>query len=881
MQFLRFASVPQAFGLELIESVLTNHADIFLSHPEQAHVLSLRVMPFVIKSLSERLNFPTTVRIMRVLYILLRRHLDILTSQCEVALSLLIHMLDPDAAPLWKRTMCMEVFRGIYAEQGLVRKIYSYFDAQDGNKNIVRDHVAALVRLTTEKPAIIGLGQQSSMPRIPSNLNNPSDEQAAMEAGGVVGMIGGAVSMHDINVPGISLQWSSMRVPCMDHLDKADPPNIPESYIYSIVLTCIHSFSEGLAKFIMPLTVPAESKSRRRNRTVGSLEQDGTATSTVEVPQTLPLERRDSSARRSSRKSQVPVNPLTLEQHVLYADIKTCAAMIEACWPGILASCSSFLHAALDNEFYHGLVRSIQKFTQVSGLLRLSTPRDAFLTALGKAAVPSNVLSASVATSQSSNITESQGMFANAKVLLNVDTIVGQSSAIAPERNRQAPSEGSNPSLNMRNLLCLRALLYLGIALGPTLEQAWPIVLETLQQANFIIVASSRKLTRQASGPGLALESQVGNDSSSWQASLASEIRAVETATTRMFESTVDFPNQAFVDLVRAMCKLLNVSKFGSGNNDEVVSRTSATLSHRAALHSHRRIPSFSGISTVTASRIQEDNFVLEKLGELATINAARLTSYDPDVSGWNVLVNDLIAFTCSTEISAAMRLKSAEVLNRFAMAAASSTVTEPQEPRGGLQRRLLAALRAEVGLSGQDGPAEPVSSSGTDIEVHLQALETMRSILEQCGEALVAGWDMIFEIVSSAFTKKALQQDDSENTFGRGTTVKSPKLIRSSFGSLQLICSDFLPALPASCILILVDTLFKFCFQDVDLNISLTVRSPFSCSIVADACVKGHHLFLERLGFPPASKWFQGPDKGGHQCWRRKALGCVDAWGR
>ncbi len=50
-KFLRSTGLPQTFGLELIESVLTNHAQIFLNHPEQANILRIRVMPFIISSL--------------------------------------------------------------------------------------------------------------------------------------------------------------------------------------------------------------------------------------------------------------------------------------------------------------------------------------------------------------------------------------------------------------------------------------------------------------------------------------------------------------------------------------------------------------------------------------------------------------------------------------------------------------------------------------------------------------------------------------------------------------------------------------------------------------------------------------------------------------
>lgn len=375
-QFLKSAGIPQTFGLELIESVLTNHAEIFLTHPEQANILRVRVMPFIISSLSEKLNFAVTVRIVRILYSLLRRHLSILLSEGEMALGLLTHMLDHDTA-LWKRSLCMEVLKGIFAEAALIRRIFAMYDAQDGKKPILRDLVAAFVRISTERPAVIGLGTQSTIPV--ANQNNSGSDQAMLEASGVAGIISSSVSSNEPTA-GISTQWSTMRVPCIDQLDKTEPPSVPDSYIYSLTLACISGFSEGLAKFILPLTVPERPRKKGRQSEIDSKDSD----SLPGTPEPRPkIERRS-----SIKKNPVHVNPLTLQDHPLFNEVKICAGIVDECWPAILATCSTFLYAALDSDYYHGLVRSFQKFTHVAGLLRLSTPRDAFLTTLGKAAVP-------------------------------------------------------------------------------------------------------------------------------------------------------------------------------------------------------------------------------------------------------------------------------------------------------------------------------------------------------------------------------------------------------------------------------------------------------------------------------------------------------------
>ncbi|KAI9864894.1 MAG: hypothetical protein M1813_002665 [Trichoglossum hirsutum] len=829
-QFLRFTAMPQTFGLELIESILTNHADIFLSHPEQANVLRVRVMPFVIRSLSERLNFPTTVRVTRVLYVMLRRHLTILPSECEMALGLLTHMLDPDAAPPWKRSLCMEVFRGIYAEPGLTRKIYSQYDEQEGKKPILKSHVAALVRLATEKPAVIGLGHQSTIPGAQPTSGDNFSEQAAMEAAGVGGIISGAVGMNELGAPGISTQWSSVRVPCIDQLDKMEPPNLPESYIYSLVLTCINNFSEGLAKFILPLTIPTEARAKRRNRTPVNPEQDGTPTTPISEAGPPPNSTSpESSRRRPIKRTQVPVNPLTLDALPLLSEVKTTAAMVENCWPAILATCSTFLNAALDSEFYHSLVRSFQKFTHVAGLLRLDTPRDTFLTTLGKAAVPSNVLSANLVTSPSTPAAETQSIFKNAKGLLSVDAYVNQSPTSTVDRAQQTTLDSSTSVLTTRNLLCLRALLNLGIALGPTLGSAWSIILETLQHADYVLFTSSRKIGRQNSFPQKG-ESQGVGDASPLQANFGAEISAVEVAASRMFESTGDFPNESFIDILIALCNLLGNFK-DSASGEELGSPISPQTLTRMN-QSHHRLPSISGISTSASSQLQEGHFTLAKLGELASINMSRLTFNEPDASGWNVLVQELVSVACSTRMGAAVRLKSAEILTGVVMEAAVTTTSEPAGTRADVQKRVLLALRAEIRGLNEEHPEASVAAQGADIEVHRIALDALKSVLEQSGEALVSGWDIVFDIMTSVFGGETPsspganlgESAPSSSALRRASKGRPPKLIRSSFSSLQLICSDFLSSLPTPCILVLVDTLFEFCSQDDDLNISLTV---------------------------------------------------------
>ncbi|KAF2735242.1 hypothetical protein EJ04DRAFT_465256 [Polyplosphaeria fusca] len=807
--YIRFSSIPSTSTLELIEAILSNHGKIIATHQEQAHVLRSLLMPMIIRSLSDRLSFPITLRIFRILYILIRNHLRIMPSECEIALGLLNHMLDPDASPLWKRAMCLEVFRGIYSDPRLVLGIYGQFDDQEGKKNIFGDNLAAFVRLATEKPAVIGLGQQSSAPAGRGDRKDNASDQAVAEAGAIAGVIGGPVSepIAGADYVGISMQWSSMKTPCMEQLDKSEAPHLPETYVYSLALTCITNISESLARFVLPLTVHHEGKSRKRSKT-----GDLTRTNSDGGPESQDLERTS-----SHRKKNVPVNPLSLTDHPAHASIRTASALVDRCWPAVLATCSTFLNATLDAEYYRGLVRAVQKFTQVAGLLRLSTPRDAFLTTLGKAAVPASLLLANVSSPKSS-ATDAAGVFSNAKGLLSVDSFVSQASNMSADKSRRPSHEVGSPSLGPRNLLCLRALLNLAIALGPTLQSAWSIIFETLQVADLVMaMANHQGSARTPGASNLRTESEFSPEK------MEAETSAVQAAARRLFESTVDFPNESFVDLLEALCTLLK-----SGSPSESGQRTPVPAGRPQVLH-QRRMGSVSGISISTESTARDSLFALNKIGELASMNGARLAQYGPEESGWTVFNSELVRFAADNRRATAARLLAADVLCRTVKEVAELSMSE--EGRDDIQTRILSALQKQVAALCGNVDEDDDAYGDTEVRIHQITLEALKSVVEQCGELLIAGWPSVFDSLVSVF----VTGPEDGHEIGTGATPSEPsvevisrQLARSAFGTVQLICSDFLAVVPTSSLSTLLHLLLNFCRQQEDLNMSLTAITFF-----------------------------------------------------
>lgn len=770
-------------------------------------------MPLIIRSLSDRLSFPIVVRIIRILNLIIRKHLTILPDECEIALGLLNHMLDPEASQLWKRALCLEVFRGIYADSRLLLAIYHQFDAQDGKKKIFGDNLASFVRLATEKPALIGLGQQSTAPLNYVDDKVAASDQAAAAAGAMAGDIGGPISDRSSNTRpfGISTQWSSMKTPCIDHLDKSDPPALPDTYIYSLVLTCITNISESLARFVLPLTVHHDSKSRRKTKT-----DDSAIIDEEEVPPNEGGERL--SRTQSFRKKTIPVNPLDLSDHPAYAYIQTSLTLVTECWPAILATCSTFLNASLDVDYYRALVRAIQKFTQVAGLLRMATPRDAFLTTMGKSAVPSNLLLANVASPKTS-VADQGGMFNNAKGLLSVDSLVSQASSASTEHNRHPSHDAQIPSLGPRNLLCLRALLNLAIALGPTLQSAWSIVFETLQVADLVLslsYQSGSRSTAQHAGPEGVAEK------------MEAETSAVQAAARRLFESTVDFPNDSFTEVLQALCALLSNSPPPTESG-----QMTPTTAGRPQVLAQRRLGSVSGISLNTDTNSRDAAFALNKIGELATLNEARLSQYDPSESGWDTLVDEVVRFSADDRKASSSRLLAADILSRTIKEIAEISMYDEQREQ--IQARILATLQRQISVLRLNDIQTKDAYSDTDVRVHQIALDALKNVIEQCGESLVAGWASVLDSLLSVFLpeneprdsehRKRNEQGDRKYE-SRIVRVVSRSLARSAFATVQLVCSDFLASVPDACLSTLLELLLNFCGQQDDLNMSLTVSS-------------------------------------------------------
>jgi Dimerisation and cyclophilin-binding domain of Mon2/Guanine nucleotide exchange factor in Golgi transport N-terminal len=820
LEFLRIKSVSLTFVMELIDGILHSSEEVFQRHPEQVEACRVYLMPAIMKILSAKQNFALTVRALRILSILLTRHLKQTLDESETAFYLVIRGLDLGSGPSWKRVLYLEFLQRICSNAGLLRQMFFLFDREEGRNNTVANMIAAFVRIASERPTLIGIGHQSTVPFRRGGNEDNGEGVTSLEAAGVAGVISATASAES-NVTGISTEWSTVKTPYLDQLDKSDVSEPPSTYVYALVLNSVAAFSEGLAKYIMPLSVQSKSQTQRQQRNDQNNEDE-----MGEGLEGAELARSDSvvTTRSTSGKYSMLINPLKLTKHPHFEEVKTCAAMIDECWPAFLATCSTFLNAALDADFYHVIVRAFQKLTQVAGVLELTTPRDAMLTTLAKAAVPAGSVAASTPNMSSKTQSRSASI---AEVPL--DTASEPSSETDQRPGFGIPRRSidqDRPSITTRNLLCLRALINLGIALGATLNpDSWFTILETLQQAECVIEISNRVLAQQSTK-----DANDATNSLVSRTSLGAEISAVQTASRRMFEGTASYSDTSLNNILLALVRF-------SGTPIPEVHQDSAALSpipstpttpqRRGRMHQYSR--SFSTLHAKSGPEQDELQFFLSHMGEIARLNLLRLVSEPPIKSGWTLIFQSLFHVVGLTEVPNSQRLQPIALMNRIVVESMNMLGEDNHAENAKVQLRCLQVFQSQYEILYDDSPARAENTT-LDFEIHVRLLDALHSVLESCNNIDQNGWKIILQLICSPYSPGYPAKDvhGVPNFAHDIVKARSPKLVQPSFGCLQLVGSDFLALLSITDLTNFIDALWLFARQDDNLNIALTSTNFF-----------------------------------------------------
>lgn len=318
----------------------------------------------------------------------------------------------------------------------------------------------------------------------------------------------------------------------IDQLDKADAPAIPESYIYLLGVQCIISLCEGFASYSGPIY---SNIAIQRPRAAGD--------SVVRAPPALDLD--------------------TLPKSDQTNQLRIVQSIISQAWPALLAALSFIIATNISDEIFVDVLASYQAMTNVSGMLGLTTPRDAFFNSLSKFSVPIRVVS-------------------------SLEAWVEHPPAQTPRSATAAFSEGLGlggptqpPGLSERNMACLKVLLGCSLFLAGSLGESWYAVLEALQNADGVLsmmtktgvgYSSSKKgifggggnLPSGMTGVPPTMRSVSGSLSSAGTGSTSTkhpllsdlDVETMQLSIQRLFDSSKNLEDSAFKDFVNALCKL-------------------------------------------------------------------------------------------------------------------------------------------------------------------------------------------------------------------------------------------------------------------------------------------------------------------------------------
>ncbi|KAH9933694.1 hypothetical protein B0H21DRAFT_699431 [Amylocystis lapponica] len=838
-RFLKLEVLRKTFALELIESVLTNYHDLFRRHAELLQLLQHHLCPLVLKALSDRPSFPLTLRATRVVFLLLKQFALELKMEAEVFLMLLIKIVgaesgDVDAAesghlhgprPLWMRVLAMEIMRGLCSDAELMRNVWDRYDAEHGGSKVFTSLVSALKRLVTEKPVLLGVGSQMFGVGVPTNAGSSSDVSSyGLDVGGVAGMVANAASATVSGVAsmigteaGLSVQTSAMKLQCIDQLDKADSPAIPESYIYLLGVQCLVALCEGFASFTAPLY---NNIMVQRPRAAGE--------PVVRAPPALDL-------------SSLPADDPATKQ------LRTVHDMIESGWPGLLAALSYVISTNLSDELFVDVLASYQALTTVAGMLALPTPRDAFFTSLARLAIPTRVLT-SLDTFSSSSLGEpSTPRSAASTITENFGLALTGAAVTHP------------PGLSERNMACLKVLVASALFLAGSLGESWFDILEALQNADYVLTlrgarpptgkrstigpgTSGGPASRTASMSGSQSSSQIGSAGASQQQQPQSrhplladlDGESMQHAIQRLFDASKNMDDDAFRAFVNALCKLsaamigMQSDDYDSGypaESDSVEDfGSSPTLSLHADSAHRRRV---SGIHLPRTPR--SGDFGISKLGGVATLNIHRLIYRAPDIA-WNTITSHLLSVIRNSTAPATIRIQAARILDDILVVVPRNLSTSGElQPK--VQRRVLDVLAQQV------IPESAAPTTSTSVELRRMGLETLHQILQASGHTLVVGWETIFEMLGSVC--KPAVSSPVEAFAASPATLETPRakppplgyintpdkgytsLVKIAFQSLTLVC-DSLSQFSPEHLRLCIKTLGQFGRQ-ADTNIALT----------------------------------------------------------
>ncbi|XP_047540628.1 protein MON2 homolog isoform X1 [Vanessa atalanta] len=754
------SDVPKTFGLELLDTVLTDFSDVFFKISEFRFLLKEHVCALIIRLFSpnvkyraafpsphipgaagaaatagapERPHFPVTMRLLRLVSVIVHKYHDVLVTECEIFLSLTIKFLDPDK-PLWQRALALEVLHRITVHPDLLKAFCECYDMKPHATNIFQDIVNAL-----------GAYVQSLF--VASQVNTPAGSSSIPQQAGFY--------WKGVWLPlCVTFEPGTAKAVYIEMLDRTEAPTIQDGYGISVAYAC-------LVEIIRSIAITLEGEDYFRLQELYDDSQNDGEDKEINSNKTTNNHKESETTLDNGKEitnnghGEADQNSNVVEKIDPEAEDKERLLklqLIKSSWCGLVWGLSVLAEASIGE--LENILRAIQTLARVSGKVGVTNARDACIGALCRCALPAQycvpVLGALAALAcpwPAARPAPAPGADLRHHVVW-----VGTPLPCAQPTGQQQ----SFVMVTSRHVTAMRALLAAARRDGDALQHAWLPVLTTLQHLVWILglkpsTGGSMKASRASADANAVMStSAVMADLPGQQVPVAESLgvmSALSAMLSRVFEASKNLDDVALHHLIDALCKLSNEAMELAYSNRE---------------------PSL---------------FAVAKLLETGLANMHRIEMM------WRPITNHLLEVCQHPHIR--MREWGVEAITYLVQAAFQYHHNNPGLVTEARERLVLEPL-AEL-------------CAVRHCDVRARQLECAARLLHSRGDQLGAAWPLMMEIIS------AISDHHSE------------QLVRSAFQCAQLVAGDLLGCAGPRCLRRVLAAAAAFARQTKELNISLT----------------------------------------------------------
>ncbi|KAG0672213.1 hypothetical protein C6P45_003688 [Maudiozyma exigua] len=235
--YLNINDLPLGYGLEILESILTNNSQAFINYDDLQFTLKIKAIPLLLRSVSNSKNFSIVVRSSRCIKLLLKKeYFSVLEIELEVILSLLIHNISLSSQlPNWHRILVLEIISDISRDIEIILTIFFSYDNFQDKKHILSDLLQECCKLLTSDECVAYLGESPIIEKM--DMTHISNEEM------------------------------SSKTKYLQLLDKSNAPSTNHGYIIWLIMNFTTRWSEGINSLIIDNNTKQQDKKKNEETT--------------------------------------------------------------------------------------------------------------------------------------------------------------------------------------------------------------------------------------------------------------------------------------------------------------------------------------------------------------------------------------------------------------------------------------------------------------------------------------------------------------------------------------------------------------------------------------------------------------------------------------